>query len=69
MSWSGEAAFRVVGTVKAGRVTGVDIQALRGNLDGKSRRALQSAISSALRDSYECPGDHVFEQEFQFRIE
>ena len=31
--------------------------------------ALVQAITDTLKDTYECPGDHVFEQEFQFRIE
>lgn len=69
LSWSGEAVFRVLATVRNGRVTAAEIHALRGNMDTKTRRALQSAIDTTLRSSYECPGNHQFEQEFQFRIE
>lgn len=69
VNWSGEALFKVIATVKAGRVVATEVRALRGGFDAKTRRALQSAIESTLRDSYECPGNHQFEQEFQFRID
>ena len=55
--------------VKAGRVVEVDIKTLRHVSDMRARRALISAIDSALRDTYRCPGDHVFSQEFLFRVE
>lgn len=69
VNWSGEALFKAVATVKAGRVTAVEITPLRGGVDRKAQRALVQAIEATLRESYECPGDHVFEQEFQFKIE
>lgn len=69
VNWSGEALYRAVATVKAGRVTAVEITSLRGGVDRKAQRALTQAIEATLRDTYECPGDHVFEQEFQFKIE
>lgn len=69
VNWSGEALFKAVATVKAGRVTAVEIQSLKGGVDRKAQRALQQAITQTLQDTYECPGDHVFEQEFQFKID
>ena len=69
LNWSGDAVFKVVGTVKAGRVVDIAFASSQGGMDPRSRRALQAAISTAMRDSYECPGDHQFEQEFHFRIE
>jgi protein TonB len=69
VNWSGEALFRVVATVKSGRVSGIEVQSLRSGVDRKAQRALVAAIEETLRDTYECPGDHVFEQEFQFKIE
>jgi len=69
VNWSGEALFRANATVKSGRVTSVEITSLRGGVDRKAQRALVQAIEQTLRDTYECPGDHVFEQEFQFKIE
>ena len=68
-SWSGEALYKAVATVKSGRVTSVEVTPLRGGVDRKAQRAMVSAITQTLQDTYECPGDHVFEQEFQFRIE
>lgn len=69
VNWSGEALYKAIATVKAGRVTAVEITSLRGGVDRKAQRALLQAIEATLRDTYECPGDHVFEQEFQFKIE
>ncbi len=69
VNWSGEALYRAIATVKAGRVTAVEITSLRGGVDRKAQRALVQAIEQTLRETYECPGDHVFEQEFQFKIE
>lgn len=69
VNWSGEALYKAVATVKSGRVTAVEITSLRGGVDRKAQRALVQAIEATLRDTYECPGDHVFEQEFQFKIE
>ena len=69
INWSGEALFKAVATVKAGRVTAVEIQSLKGGVDRKAQRAMVQAIEATLRDTYECPGDHVFEQEFQFKID
>lgn len=69
VNWSGEALYKAVATVKAGRVTAVEITSLRGGVDRKAQRALVQVIEATLRETYECPGDHVFEQEFQFKIE
>ncbi len=68
-TWSGEALYKAVATVKAGRVASVEVTPLRGGVDRKAQRAMVAAITQTLQDTYECPGDHVFEQEFQFRIE
>jgi periplasmic protein TonB len=69
VNWSGEALFKVTATVKAGRVASMEVQSLRSGVDRKAQRALIAAIQDTLTSTYECPGDHVFEQEFQFRIE
>lgn len=69
VNWSGEALYKAIATVKAGRVVDVQFQSLRGGVDRKAQRALTQAIEATLRETYECPGDHVFEQEFQFKIE
>ncbi len=69
VNWAGDALFRVQATVHAGRVTATEFTVLAGAMDPKTRRALQSAIANTLRDTYECPGEHRFEQEFNVRIE
>ncbi|HEY0957587.1 MAG TPA: ABC transporter substrate-binding protein [Roseateles sp.] len=69
VNWSGEALFKATATVKAGRVVDVTFTSLRGGVDRKAQRALTQAIQATLFETYECPGDHVFEQEFQFKIE
>ncbi|MEO3714672.1 MULTISPECIES: ABC transporter substrate-binding protein [Roseateles] len=69
VNWSGRAEFKATATVKAGRVVSVELAVIRGASDRKAQRAMQNAISQALADTYECPGDHVFEQDFVFNIE
>ena len=71
MSWSGIAKFRVKATVTSGRVTAVEISQaqMSGGTDRKAQRSLITEITRTLQKTYECPGDHVFEQEFNFRIE
>jgi protein TonB len=68
LSWTGEASYKVTATVKAGRVASMEVQSLRSGVDRKAQRALIGAIETALKETYECPGDHVFEQEFVFRV-
>lgn len=69
MNWSGEALIKATATVRAGRVVSVEFQSLRGGVERKALRQMTTAVEQTLKESYECPGDHVFEQEFQFRIE
>ncbi|ALT77712.1 hypothetical protein [Paucibacter sp. KCTC 42545] len=64
---NGDALYKAIAVVKAGRVVSVEITSLRAGIDRKAQRALVSAIETTLRDTYECPGDVVIEQEFQFR--
>lgn len=69
VSWSGEAVFKILATVREGRVVATELLAARGSLDGKTRRLLMGAIESTLREHYVCPGNHRFEQEFAFRVD
>lgn len=68
VNWSGRATFRVQASLAAGRVTEVQFIAITGGLDARSRRALQSAIQTAL-GAYQCRGSQAFEQEFVFNIQ
>jgi len=67
VNWKGEALYRVVGTIRGGRVVSIEVAPLRAGVDPLAQRAFVSSIEQALR-TYNCPGDHVFEQEFQFML-
>ncbi|RQO63359.1 hypothetical protein DBR47_02115 [Paucibacter sp. KBW04] len=69
VNWSGEALYEVTATVKAGRVASMEVKSLRAGVDRKAQRAMIALIESTLKDTYECPGDHVFVQEFLFKID
>lgn len=69
MSWIGTASYRATATVRSGRVAKVQIQSLDRNIDRRTQRLLVRSIETALRDSYECPGNHVFVQEFVFKFD
>ncbi len=66
LTWSGSVAYRAHATVKNGRVVSVNITKQSGATSREVQRALVQSIVQALRESYECPGDHVFEQDFSF---
>lgn len=68
VSWSGEAVLQVVATVRGGRVVGTDFRVAQGAVDGKTRRALQRSVESALA-GYQCQGDAMFQQDFAFRLD
>jgi len=68
LSWTGEAVLQVIATVRGGRVVGSEFRIAQGALDGKSRRALQRSVESALA-GYQCQGDATFQQDFAFRID
>lgn len=68
VQWSGEAVLQVLATVRGGRVVGSEFRVAQGALDGKSRRALQRAVETALA-GYQCQGDAVFQQDFAFRLD
>jgi protein TonB len=65
----GQAELRVLGTVRGGRVTGVEIQALRAFSDRRAQRALLASVEHTMRSGYQCASDGVFVQEFVFRVD
>lgn len=69
VNWSGEALFRAVADVQGGRVVAVQIQALGGTMDLRTRRQLSNAIEGTLKSRYICPGDHRFQQDFAFKVD
>jgi len=66
--WSGEILFRAVVVTRAGVVEGVDFTVLSGPKDRRLLAGFRSIMLDALA-GYQCYGDHVFEQEFQFHIQ
>ncbi|MCY4746240.1 hypothetical protein NYO99_14730 [Pelomonas sp. UHG3] len=66
--WRGQAAYRAKAEVRNGRVTRMEITSLTGGVDRRTQRALVEAIGQALRGARCQPGDHVFEQRFDFDV-
>jgi hypothetical protein len=69
LNWSGSVRFKAVIATRAGVVEAVDFTLLSDNdpnpvVLNHFRGALIRALAS-----YQCEGDHVFEQEFQFSVE
>jgi len=60
--------LQVIATVRGGRVVGSEFRVTQGALDGKTRRALQRAVESALA-GYQCQGDAMFQQDFAFTLD
>lgn len=69
VNWTGEALFRAVADVQGGRVVAVQLQALGGTMDARTRRAFSNAIEGTLKSRYVCPGEHRFQQDFAFRMD
>ena len=66
-----EGTVTVLATLKAGRITQVDIEknTLRGTTDRRMMRLFISAIETAMKDGYRCEGDGIqVRQEFYFNI-
>lgn len=66
LDWKGHAAYGALAVVKGGRVVSIEVRVLEGGIPREVQRTLVTAVQQALRERYECPGDHVFEQRFDF---
>lgn len=69
LNWSGRILFKAVIATRAGVVEAVDLTVLSGN---DPPAAVVSHFRSLLirtLAAYQCEGDHVFEQEFQFKVD
>lgn len=67
VNWKGQALYKMVGTVRNGRVVAIEVTSLRAGVDPVVQKELVASIERAVK-TYDCPGDHVFEQEFQFAL-
>ena len=68
VNWTGTAIYKAVAEVEDGRVTSAQIFRVQGPRKGRAEDAITSAILFALKDRYECPQAHVFEQVFEFHF-
>jgi hypothetical protein len=68
LEWRGQAAYQAMATVSGGRVVAINIRPLHGDVDRRAQRALIQAIDAALRAAPCQPGEHVFEQRFDFTL-
>lgn len=67
-SWKGEAVYRFVVTVSDGKVSNVRATALKHPGPQKVDEVLVASFTKTF-DGYHCPGNHVFVQEFQVRVD
>ncbi len=67
-AWRGEALFKVVATVRDGSVVMTEMTPLTSGVDRVAQRAIMQSIDATMRDTYECPGNHVFEMQFSFKL-
>lgn len=65
VNWKGQALYKMVATVRNGSVVAMEVTSLRAGVDPTAQRELIASIERATK-TYDCPGNHVFEQEFQF---
>lgn len=68
LSWQGQAAYVVNGTVKSGHVVDVRITAQDGRIDRYANRAMIRALDDAVRLAKCTLGDYTFEQSYVFNI-
>ncbi len=69
VEWRGQAAYLAKAAVKDGRIAGlVEITSLKGGIDRRAQRQLIQAIDAAVRRATCAPGNHVFEQRFDFDL-
>lgn len=64
----GTITLHVIADVTDGRVTLVDAKIKQGSPEPALNRKFIDLVSSTMRDTYRCPGNHVFEQEFMFSM-
>ncbi|MEJ6007638.1 hypothetical protein WG899_18980 [Paucibacter sp. AS339] len=69
LNWTGQARYLAQATIRGGRVVSIKLQTLVDPKNEHVNASLTDAITRVLHEGYECPGDHVIEQEFQFKFE
>jgi len=69
VNWVGSADLRVVAEVKDGRVAVLELQAMLTPPNPLVESRFAAAVRKAVTETYECEGNHVFEQRFSFAIQ
>lgn len=64
----GKLILNVVAEVIEGKVAFVDAKLKMGSTDPAINKLFIDGVTRTIKDTYICPGNHVFEQEFQFLI-
>ncbi len=64
----GELELEVQAVVTDGKVSAIDSKLLVGSKDAMLNQKFIDSVERALRDTYVCPGDHIFEQRFRFKL-
>jgi len=64
----GKLSLEALVGVTDGKVTLVDIKLKLGSKDAALNQKFIDLVSRTIRETYHCPGDHVFRQEFAFTM-
>jgi len=64
----GTLSLHVIVDVNDGKIGLVDTKLKQGSNDPSLNRKFIELVSSTVRETYQCPGNHIFEQEFTFTI-
>lgn len=69
LNWAGTIEFKAVIATRAGIVEAVDLTLLPGQQPAPAAVDHFRAVLIRALAGYQCEGDHVFEQEFRFKVE
>jgi len=64
----GKLLLHVIAEVVEGKVAFVDAKLKMGSIDPAINKLFIDEVTRTIKDTYVCPGNHIFAQEFQFSI-
>lgn len=68
INWRGEVTLQLTAEVHAGLPAVAQIRVIDGHLDPRTEAVMHTMLLQAL-SGYDCPGDHLFDQEFRFKVQ
>ncbi len=68
INWRGEVTLQLTAEVHAGLPAVAQIRVIDGHLDPRTEAVMHTLLLQAL-SGYDCPGDHLFDQEFRFKVQ